>query len=239
LIPTESMPMTTPAKTVTEALETRLSVRDFLPTPVPEATIRQVLATASRAPSGGNTQPWRIDIVSGAKLDELKAIMQRRLAEVAAGDRSEAPEYDIYPKELVAPHRDYRFKIGEDMYARLGIPREDKAKRLQWFARNYQFFGAPMALFCSIDRRMGPPQWSDCGMFLQSVMLLLREQGLDSCAQECWAVYPKTISAFIGIPPERMLFTGMSIGWRNPEHPINALRSDRAAVDDFTTFHGG
>ena len=230
--------MTTPAKTVTEALETRLSVRDFLPTPVPEATIRQVLATASRAPSGGNTQPWRIDIVSGAKLDELKAIMQRRLAEVAAGDRSETPEYDIYPKELVAPYRDYRFQIGEDMYARLGIPREDKAARMKWFARNYQFFGAPMALFCSIDRRMGPPQWSDCGMFLQSVMLLLREQGLDSCAQECWAVYPKTISAFIGIPPERMLFTGMSIGWRNPDHPINALRSDRAAVDDFTTFHG-
>ena len=223
---------------VSEALNTRMSVRDFLPKPVPEALLREVLSVASRSPSGGNVQPWRIDVVTGAKLDALKAIMQRRLAEVAAGDRSEAPEYDIYPKELVAPHRDYRFKIGEDMYARLGIPREDKAKRLQWFARNYQFFGAPMALFCSIDRRMGPPQWSDCGMFLQSVMLLLREQGLDSCAQECWAVYPKTISAFIGIPPERMLFTGMSIGWRNPDHAINALRSDRAAVDDFTTFHG-
>ena len=114
--------MNTAAQTVTEALETRLSVRDFLPTPVPLATIRQVLATASRAPSGGNVQPWRIDVVTGARLDELKAIMQRRLAEVAAGDRSESAEYDIYPKELVAPHRDYRFKIGEDMYARLGIP---------------------------------------------------------------------------------------------------------------------
>jgi nitroreductase len=230
--------MTAPAKTVTDALDTRLSVRDFLPTPVPLATIRQVLATASRAPSGGNVQPWRIDIVSGAKLDELKSIMQRRLAEVAAGDRSEAAEYDIYPKELVSPHRDYRFKIGEDMYARLGIPREDKARRLQWFARNYQFFGAPMALFCSLDRRMGPPQWSDCGMFLQSVMLLLREQGLDSCPQECWAAYPKTVGAFIDIPPERMLFTGMAIGWRNPEHAVNQLRADRAAVDDFTIFHG-
>lgn len=230
--------MSTPAKTVTEALDTRLSVRDFLPTPVPLDTIRQVLATASRSPSGGNVQPWRIDVVTGAKLDELKAIMQRRLAEVAAGDKSESPEYDIYPKELVAPHRDYRFKIGEDMYARLGIPREDKAQRLQWFARNYQFFGAPVALFCSIDRRMGPPQWSDCGMFLQSVMLLLREQGLDSCAQECWAVYPKTIGDFIGIPPERMLFTGMAIGWRNPEHTINQLRSERAVVDSFAQFHG-
>ena len=228
----------TPAMTVTEALNTRLSVRDFLPTPVPAELIRRVLATASRSPSGGNLQPWQIDVVAGAELDALKAIMQRRLAEVAAGDRSETPEYDIYPKELVSPYRDYRFKVGEDMYARLGIPREDKPARLRWFARNYQFFGAPMALFCSVDRRMGPPQWSDLGMFLQSVMLLLREEGLDSCAQECWAVYPKTIGEFIGIPAERMLFTGMAIGHRNPEHAINALRADRAPVDAFTRFHG-
>jgi nitroreductase len=226
------------AQTVTEALETRISVRDFLSTPVPGELIRQVLATASRAPSGGNLQPWHIDVVAGERLDKLKALMQRRLAEVAAGDRSEAPEYDIYPKELVAPYRDHRFKVGEDMYARLGIPREDKAARLRWFARNYQFFGAPMALFCSVDRRMGPPQWSDLGMFLQSVMLLLREQGLDSCAQECWAVYPKTIGEFIGIPADRMLFTGMAIGWRNPEHAINALRAERAPLEAFARFHG-
>ncbi len=226
------------ASTVTDALNSRLSVRDFLPTPVPLALIRRVLATASRSPSGGNLQPWFVDVVAGAKLDELKALMQRRLAEVAAGDPSETPEYSIYPKELVSPHRDYRFKVGEDMYARLGIPRDDKPARLRWFARNYAFFGAPMALFCSVDRRMGPPQWSDLGMFLQSVMLLLREEGLDSCAQECWAVYPKTIANFIGIPAERMLFTGMAIGHRNPEHPINALLSDRAPVDRFTRFHG-
>ena len=124
------------------------------------------------------------------------------------------------------------------MYARLGIPREDKAARLRWFSRNYQFFGAPMALFCSVDRRMGRPQWSDLGMFLQSLMLLLREEGLDSCAQECWAVYPKTIGEFISIPPERMLFTGMAIGHRNPDHAINALRVDRAPVDSFVQFHG-
>ena len=229
---------TTASKTVTDALNTRLSVRDFLPTPVPAAVIRQVLATASRAPSGGNLQPWHIDVVAGARLDALKTIMQTRLAEVAAGDKSEAPEYDIYPKELVSPHRDYRFQVGEDMYARLGIPREDKPARLRWFARNYQFFGAPMALFCSVDRRMGPPQWSDLGMFLQSVMLLLREAGYDSCAQECWAVYPKTIGQFISIPPERMLFTGMAIGQRNPEHAINHLQSQRAAVDTFASFHG-
>ena len=223
---------------VTDALNSRLSVRDFLPTPIPAALIRQVLATASRAPSGGNVQPWQIDVLAGERLDALKAIMQARLAEVAAGDHSEAPEYDIYPKELVSPHRDYRFKVGEDMYARLGIPRDDKPARLRWYARNYQFFGAPMALFCSVDRRMGPPQWSDLGMFLQSVMLLLREVGLDSCPQECWAVYPRTVGDFISMPAERMLFTGMAIGQRNPDHPVNGLVSDRAGVDTFARFHG-
>ena len=223
---------------VTQALTSRLSVRDFLPAPVPAETIRRVLATASRAPSGGNVQPWHIDVVAGPSLDQLKAIMQRRLAEVTQGDHSELPEYDIYPKDLPSPYRDYRFKLGEDMYARLGIPREDKPARLRWFARNFAFFGAPMALFCTMDRRMGPPQWSDLGMFLQSVMLLLREEGLDSCPQECWAVYPKTITDFIGMPAERLLFCGMAIGQRNPEHPVNGLASERAPVDVFARFHG-
>jgi len=224
--------------TVYEALASRRSVRDFLPTPVSGAVIRRVLEAAARSPSGGNVQPWHIDVVAGEKLDELKAVMQRRLQETAAGGRSEQPEYDIYPKELVAPYRDYRFQLGEAMYASMGIPREDKAARLRWFARNFQFFGAPMALFCSIDRRMGPPQWSDLGMFLQSVMLLLREEGLDSCPQESWSAYPKTVSEFIGIPPERMLFCGMSIGHANAQHPVNQFPVERAGLAQFARFHG-
>ncbi|MGL6109487.1 MAG: nitroreductase [Rubrivivax sp.] len=223
---------------VYEALASRRSVRDFLPAPVPGAVIRRVLTAAARSPSGGNVQPWHIDVVAGERLDELKAIMRRRLQETAAGDVSERPDYDIYPKELVAPYRDYRFQLGEAMYAALGIPREDKAGRLQWFARNYQFFGAPMALFCSIDRRMGAPQWSDLGMFLQSVMLLLREEGLDSCPQECWSIYPQTIARFIDMPPERMLFAGMSIGQRNADHPVNQFVCERAELSRFATFHG-
>ena len=219
---------------VADALNSRQSIRDFLPTPVPLETIRRVLATASRAPSGGNVQPWHIDVLVGEPLAALKTRMRER----SPADPPELPEYDIYPKELVAPYRDYRFAIGEAMYARLGIPREDKAARLRWFARNYQFFGAPMALFCSVDRRMGPPQWSDLGMFLQSVMLLLRSEGLDSCPQECWAVYPQTVRAFVPIPPERMLFTGMAIGHANREHPVNGLVTERAAVDTFARFHG-
>ena len=226
------------ATTVTAALHARRSVRDFLPTPVPGDLIRQVLSTASRSPSGGNLQPWQIDVLAGEPLQALKDLVQQRMAAVAGGEPPEPSEYSVYPKELVSPHRDYRFKVGEDMYARLGIPREDKPARLRWFARNYQFFGAPMALFCTVDRRMGPPQWSDLGMFLQSVMLLLQEAGVDSCAQECWSTWPQTIGRFINIPPERMLFTGMAIGYANREHPINGLVTDRAGLDSFARFHG-
>jgi nitroreductase len=223
---------------VSEALNTRRSVRDFLPTPVDGAVIRRVLGTAARAPSGGNVQPWHIDVVAGDRMDELKALMRRRVQETAAGAPPEPTDYDIYPKELVAPYRDYRFQLGEAMYASLGITREQKAQRLIWFARNYQFFGAPLALFCTVDRRMGPPQWSDLGMYLQSVMLLLREEGLDSCPQECWAVYPRTIGEFIGLPAERMLFCGMSIGHANTQHPVNNFPVARAELSQFARFHG-
>jgi nitroreductase len=230
--------MSETATTVSEALASRRSVRDFLPTPVPGTLIREILAKAARAPSGGNVQPWQIDVLAGEPLAELKAIMQRRLAEAAAGAPPEALDYDIYPPNLWPPYRDYRFELGEDMYRCLGIPREDKAARLRWFARNYEFFGAPMGLFCSIDRKMGPPQWSDLGMFLLSVMLLLREAGLDSCPQECWSVYPKTVGDFLGLPAERMLFCGMSIGHANPAHPVNALRSKRAPLEAFARLRG-
>ncbi|KQP13169.1 nitroreductase [Pseudorhodoferax sp. Leaf267] len=220
---------------VYEAVDTRRSVRDFLATPVPGDVIRRVLTHALRAPSGGNLQPWHLHLVGGDKLDALKATMRDRVVEAPGGEGS---EYDIYPKELVAPYRDRRFAVGEAMYARLGIPREDKDARRRWFARNYQFFGAPLALFCSVDRRMGPPQWSDLGMLLQSVMLLLRAEGLDSCAQECWAIYPQTIGRFLDLPAERMLFTGMSIGYAKRDGAIDTLVTERAPLDDVAEFIG-
>lgn len=220
---------------VSEALESRRSVRGFLDTPVPPALIRSIVEKAARAPSGGNLQPWHIDVVAGDRLDALKAIMRTRLAEAPGG---EATEYDIYPKMLTTPYKDYRFAVGEALYGAIGIPRDDKMKRLMWFARNFQFFGAPVALFCSVARTMGPPQWSDLGMYLQSLMLLLREAGLDSCAQECWAIYPATIRGFIAIPEDRMLFTGMAIGYKDETDPANAARSERAPLMDFATFHG-
>ncbi len=220
---------------VSEAIASRRSVRGFLDTPVDPAVIRRVVEKAARAPSGGNLQPWHIDVVVGAPLAELKAIMRTRMAEAPGG---EPTEYDIYPKVLPTPYKDYRFAVGEELYRALGIPREDKLKRMMWFARNFQFFGAPVALFCTVAKTMGPPQWSDLGMYLQSLMLLLREEGLDSCPQECWAIYPETIRAFLGTPDDRMLFTGMAIGFKDEGDPANAARADRAPLADFATFRG-
>jgi nitroreductase len=220
---------------IQEAVTSRQSIRAFLPTPVDGPTIRRVLTLAARAASGGNLQPWHIDVLAGDPLAALRATMRERLARVG---EPEPTEYDIYPAALRAPWRDRRFQVGEAMYARLGIPREDKAARRRWFARNFDFFGAPMALFCSVDRSMGPPQWSDLGMYLQTVMLLLRGEGLDSCAQECWAIYPATVAAAIELPPERMLFCGMAIGRRDPAHAVNALVSERAPADEWLRFRG-
>lgn len=220
---------------VSEALKSRKSIRGFLDKPVPGDLIRRVLEVSSRAPSGGNVQPWIIHVVGGESLKELKAIMARK---TAAGPTPEPAEYKIYPDNLWSPYRERRFELGEDLYACLGIPREDKTGRLRQFARNFQFFGAPLALFCYVDRGMGPPQWSDLGMYLQSVMLLLREEGVDSCAQECWSVYPRTIGEFLGAPEQHMLFCGMAIGYADPNEPANRLESKRAPLSEFATFRG-
>ena len=220
---------------VSEAVASRRSVRGFLDTPIEPAVIRRVVEKAARAPSGGNLQPWHIDVIAGEPLAELKAIMQQRISEQPGG---EPTEYDIYPKALADPHKRYRFEVGEELYRALGIPREDKMRRMMWFARNFQFFGAPVALFCSVAKTMGPPQWSDLGMYLQTLMLLLREEGLDSCPQECWAIYPATIRSFLGIPDDRMLFTGMAIGIIDVNDPANAARASRAPLADFATFRG-
>lgn len=218
-----------------EAVASRRSVRAFLPTPVPGELIRRVLEKAARSPSGGNLQPWHVDVLGGEVLAAFKAKVEARITGPGPG---EAPEYDIYPKDLPSPYRDYRYAIGEALYRELGIPREDKPGRMRQFVNNFRFFGAPLALFCSVDRCMGPPQWSDLGMFLQTLMLLLRDEGLDSCAQEAWSVYPKTVGTLLELPPERMLFCGMAIGYADPDAPANRVHSERASLETFARFHG-
>jgi len=146
------------------------------------------------------------------------------------------PEYDIYPKSLTEPYRTNRFRVGEMMYATLGIPREDKDGRRKQFAHNNDFFDAPAALFCYIDRQMGPPQWADLGMYLMTLMLLAVERGLGTCAQEYWSVRHKAVTAFVGAPAAEMLFCGMAIGHPDPAAPINSLQSERMPLDQFATF---
>ena len=219
---------------VSDAIAARRSVRGFLDVPVDPTLLRKIAVKAARAASGGNIQPWHIDIVTGRSLDALKAVMA---AKIAAGE-TETPGYDIYPREFVAPYRARTFAVGEAMYGHVGIPREDKTARRAWFARNFQFFGAPAALFCTVDRRMGPPQWSDLGMYLENVMLLAVEAGLATCPQECWAMYPETIERFLDVPADRMLFCGMAIGYEDPEEPANRLRTERAPTEEWLRFRG-
>lgn len=214
---------------VVDAVHTRSSIRAFLDTPVDDQVLRDLLVDAARAPSGGNLQPWRIYVVNGESMHRLREFLPTQ-------PPLEAGEYDIYPKELVEPYRTNRFTVGEQMYATLGIPREDKAGRLTQFARNGDFFGAAAALFCFVDRRMGPPQWSDLGMFLQTFMLLAVDRGLATCAQEYWSVRHGAIRSFVGAPEEEMLFCGMSIGHPDPDAPINTLRSERMPLDDWARF---
>jgi nitroreductase len=220
---------------VSEAVRSRHSIRAFQDKPVPEAVLREVVDLAARAASGGNVQPWRIYAVAGAPLAKFKARMAERLV---ANPSPDPLEYHVYPENLWEPHRSWRFRVGEQMYGLVGIPREDKAARLAWFRHNYSFFGAPAALFAYLDKRMGPPQWSDMGMYLQNVMLLLRERGLDSCAQECWSIYNAEVRALLNPPPELMLFCGMAIGYRDDSDPVNQLVTERAPLDEFASFDG-
>jgi len=222
---------------VNDAVLSRRSIRAFLDRPVAPDIVRRVLQTALRAPSGCNLQPWIVHVLTGDRLSALKALMRGRVAEQPEGEMT---EYDITPPGLrdMSDYQRRLMELGQDLYGHLGIARGDKVARAAWNARNFEFFGAPIGLFCAIDRRMGPPQWADLGMFLQTIMLLLREEGLDSCAQESWALYPATVGGFIGLPETQMLFCGMAIGYADPDAPANRLRARREALEDAVTFHG-
>lgn len=214
---------------VSTAVARRKTIRDFLPDPISNDVIADLLTKASRAPSGGNVQPWRFYVINGDSM----AAFRNHMAEAPPNETS---EYDVYPNKLWDPYRSYRFAVGEQMYATMGIEREDKAGRLKQFARNMDFFGAPAALFCFIDRGMGKPQWSDLGMFLQTFMLLAQETGWDTCPQEAWSAANDQVRSFTEAPDELMLFCGLAIGKANADAPINSLVSERAPLDDFATF---
>ncbi|MGB8327148.1 MAG: nitroreductase [Steroidobacteraceae bacterium] len=221
---------------VTEALRQRISIREFLPTPLPRSLVHDILDAARWAPSGGNVQPWKVIAVAGAERAAVTALGMR--LRTAANAASEEGDHPVYPEKLWEPYRTRRFKVGEDLYALLDIARADRERRLQHFARNYQFFGAPVGLFFVIDRRMGQGQWAHLGMFMQSIALAALERGVGSCMQEAWALLRESLRVHFALPPTDLVYCGMALGYANASAPVNRLRSDRAPVEEFASFRG-
>jgi nitroreductase len=214
-----------------EAVLARQAVRAFRPDPVPEATIRDLLGLARHAPSGGNLQPWHVHVLTGPAREALVADVRAKLD---AGQR-EPPGYQIYPKDLWEPLRSRRRDAGAQRYAALNVPRALDGQ-LELERRNLAFFGAPVGLFFSLDRRAGPPQWADIGMFMQTLMLLATARGLATCPQEVWSTWSVSVAAALCLPDHLMLFAGMSLGYADTASPMNGYRTPRADVDEFATF---
>ncbi|QZD92307.1 nitroreductase [Qipengyuania xiapuensis] len=220
---------------VTEAVHSRRSVRAFTDQPVDREILTRVLEKAQRSPSGGNVQPWNAIVLTG---DPMQALFDRVAQEFPKGRAALKPEYDIYPKGLDGAYEQRRFGVGEDMYAALNIERDNKQGRLMWFAQNFRAFGAPVLMLVHTPKYMGPPQWSDIGMWLQTIMLLLREEGLDSCAQEAWAAYSPQVREMVDIPDDHIFFCGMAIGYRDPDAPVNNFDVKRAGLDESVRWEG-
>ncbi len=220
---------------VTQAVTTRRSIRQFTDQPIPLETLQRVLQKAQRSPSGGNTQPWNAIILTGQPLAVLTAAIKAKAATAPLGD---APEYDIYPKGLEGRYEDQRRGVGKAMFASLNLAREDSAGRIAQMMRNWDSFGAPVQLFTYTRKYMGPPQWSDMGMWLQTVMLLLREEGLDSCAQEIWAMYGTYMRQLLDIDDDYIFFCGMAIGYRDANAAINNFDVPRVELSEAITWRG-
>ena len=214
---------------VSEAVESRQSIREYLKKPVDSSLIKEILEKSARAANGGNLQTWQIFVIN-------KESMADFLKQQSEWTEAETPAYDIYPPKLKEPYRTSRYELGEQMYSLLGIEREDKEGRFMQVLKNFEFFGAPAAIFCFVDKQMGPPQWSDLGMFLQTFMLLAQEAGLDTCAQEAWSIKQESVSDFFNVDNETMVFCGMAIGYKDPEATINKLSSERRPIDEWATF---
>ncbi len=220
---------------VRDAVASRFSCRAFLPTPIPEQIVRDILEAAARAPSGSNLQPWHVHALAGERLTALKKSIEPRYGDLPRGD---GEGYEVFPGKLHEPYRTRRFDVGLQLYNSLGIAYEDRPARLRQYARNLVFFDAPVALFFVIDRALNPAQWADLGMFVQTVMLLARDYDLHTCAQQAWVPWSKTVSEFLSLPPHEMLFCGMALGHADLSAPENCWRSAREPLDRWATFSG-
>jgi nitroreductase len=217
------------AGVVDAAITSRRSVRAFLPTPVPKHVIEDILHVASRAPSGTNTQPWKVHVLTGASREALSRKILAAYDDPAVA-ATHQEEYAYYPREWVSPYIDRRRKIGWDLYGLLGIAKGDKARMHAQHGRNYTFFDAPVGLMFTIDRVMERGSWLDYGMFLQNLMVAARARGLDTCPQAAFTQFHRIIMEHLGAPPEEMLVCGMSLGHADPDAVENRLQTERAPV---------
>ncbi|MGW8881514.1 nitroreductase [Streptomyces mirabilis] len=218
---------------VYEAVDGRRAVRAFRDEPVPQEALERVLTAATRAPSSGNLQPWHVYVVAGEPLAELK---RRATARALAGDPGDEREYPMYPAELTSPYKDRFAAAATQRYKALGIERDDPDRPMKIAALNTEAFGAPLVLFCYLDPTMGPGQWADTGMYLQTVMLLLRAEGLHSCPQVMWTMYHKTVSQAVGADNGHVLLCGVSVGFEKKGTP--PLRTGRADMTETVNFIG-
>lgn len=220
------------SRTVSEAVLSRRAVRSFSDLPVSKKVLHNIMEKARYSPSGCNFQPWEATVLAGEPLNQLFEKMARTPLQNPV-------EYVIQPPELPAEYVGRLAENGERQYTAEGIARDDSTARREFMMRNFKAFGAPALLLCYLPRVMGPPQWSDVGMWLQTVMLLLREEGLDSCPQESLSLYGKLIKDHIGVSDEtHIFFCGMAIGYRDLEAPVNRYERPRVAIDRQVTFTG-
>ncbi len=220
---------------VDEAIVSRRSIRAFLPTPVARADIEAILAVAARAPSGTNTQPWKVYVLTGDARTRLAEAILAVHADPAAA-REHVEEYAYYPREWISPFIERRRKVGWDLYALLGLTRDNKAGMAAQHGRNYRFFDAPVGLIFTIDRVLEQGSWLDYGMFLENIMVAARGRGLDTCPQAAFTQYHTIIAAHLQLPPNEMVVCGMALGHADPDKVENTLVTAREPVASFTRF---
>ena len=235
----DDAPASASSNPVDHAIETRQSMREFLPKPVPRDTILHLLELASRAPSGTNTQPWRAYVLQGASKDSLAEMVSQAhdaLRENPALAAEYKEEYDYYPEKWVSPYIDRRRENGWGLYGLLGITKGDKDKMHAQHQRNYRFFDAPVGLMFTLDRVMGRGSLLDYGMFLENLMVAARGHGLHTCPQAAWNGFASIILAHIGAGKDEMLVCGMSLGYADEKALVNTFRTPRVSAVEFTTW---
>jgi nitroreductase len=220
---------------VDAAITSRRSIRAFLDKPVAREDIARILDVAARAPSGTNTQPWKVHVLTGAARERLSSAILAAYADPEQAAQHQE-EYPYYPREWVSPYIDRRRKVGWDLYGLLGLTRDDKAGMAAQHGRNFTFFDAPVGMIFTIDRIMEQGSWLDYGMFLQNIMVAARARGLDTCPQAAFTQYHRIIAAELALPANEMVVCGMALGWADPARIENTLETEREPSHVFARF---